>query len=49
MLVRVGGWDKTTLKVGDVITVYGYKSKNGSTVMRLQKLTLADGTLKDNL
>jgi hypothetical protein len=49
MLVRVGGWDKTTLKVGDVITVYGYKSKNGSTVMRLQKLTRADGTLKDNL
>ena len=49
MLVRVGGWDKTTLKVGDVITVYGYKSKNGSTVMRLQKLMLADGTLKDNL
>jgi DNA/RNA endonuclease YhcR with UshA esterase domain len=49
MLVRVGGWDKNTLKPGDVITVYGYRAKNGTTVMRLQKLTLADGTVKDNL
>jgi len=49
MLVRVGGWDKATLKPGDVITVFGYRARNGSPVMRLQKLTLADGTLKDNL
>jgi hypothetical protein len=49
MLVRVGGWDKNTLKPGDVITVFGYRAKNGSPVMRLQKLTLADGTVKDNL
>ena len=49
MLVRVGGWDKNTLKTGDVITVFGYRARNGTTVMRLQKLTLADGTVKDNL
>ena len=49
MLVRVGGWDKTTLKAGDVITVSGYRAKNGATLMRLQKLALADGTVKDNL
>jgi hypothetical protein len=49
MLVRVGGWDKNTLKPGDVITVFGYRAKNGTPVMRLQKLTLADGTVKDNL
>lgn len=49
MLVRVGGWDKNTLKVGDVITVYGSRAKNGTTVMRLQKLMFADGTVKDNL
>ena len=49
MLVRVGGWDKTTLKPGDAITVFGYRSRNGSPVMRLQRLTLADGTVKDNL
>lgn len=49
MLVRAGGWDKNTLKVGDVITVYGYRARGGQTVLRLQKLTLPDGTLKDNL
>jgi DNA/RNA endonuclease YhcR with UshA esterase domain len=49
MLVRAGGWDKNTLKVGDVITVYGYRGKNGALVIRLQKLTLAVGTVKDNL
>ncbi len=49
MLVRAGGWEKNTLKVGDVITVYGYRGKNGAMVIRLQKLTLPDGTLKDNL
>jgi hypothetical protein len=49
MLVRVGGWDKQTLKPGDVITVFGYRARNGSPVMRLQKITLADGTVKDNL
>jgi hypothetical protein len=49
MLVRAGGWDKNTLKPGDVITVFGYRAKNGSTVLRLQKLTLPDGTMKDNL
>ena len=49
MLVRAGGWDKNTLKTGDVITVYGYRARNGSSVMRLQKLTLPDGTVKDNL
>jgi hypothetical protein len=49
MLVRVGGWDKTTLKVGDVITVFGYRAKTGAPVMRLQKLTMAYGTVKDNL
>jgi DNA/RNA endonuclease YhcR with UshA esterase domain len=49
MLVRVGGWDKNTLKPGDVITVSGYRARNGTTVLRLQKLILADGTVKDNL
>ncbi len=49
MLVRVGGWDKNTLKIGDVITVFGYRAKNGTPVMRLQKLTLGAGTVKDNL
>jgi hypothetical protein len=44
MLVRNGGWDKTTIKPGDVITVIGFRSKNGAYVLRLKKIILADGT-----
>lgn len=49
MLVRAGGWDKGTLKVGDVITASGYRGKGGALVLRLNKIALADGTVKDNL
>jgi Family of unknown function (DUF6152) len=43
MLVRVGGWDKDTLKPGDVITMSGFRSKNGSNILRLKTIVLADG------
>ena len=43
MLVRVGGWDKTTLKPGDIITAIGFRAKNGSNILRLKKIVLADG------
>ena len=44
MLVRNGGWDKTTLKAGDVITATGFRAKNGANILRLKKIVLADGT-----
>ena len=44
MLVRNGGWDKNTLKPGDVITAIGFQSKNGAKILRLKKIVLADGT-----
>jgi hypothetical protein len=44
MLVRNGGWDKNTLKPGDVITAVGFRSKNGAFILRLKKIVLADGT-----
>jgi len=44
MLVRNGGWDKNTLKPGDVITAVGFQSKNGALILRLKKIVLADGT-----
>ena len=44
MLVRNGGWDKTTLKPGDVITAIGFRVKNGANILRLKKIVLADGT-----
>jgi len=43
MLVRVGGWDKNTLKPGDVITAIGFRAKNGTPILRLKKIILADG------
>jgi hypothetical protein len=44
MLVRNGGWDKTTLKTGDVITATGFRAKNGTNILRLKEIVLADGT-----
>ncbi|HEV7968184.1 MAG TPA: DUF6152 family protein [Candidatus Acidoferrales bacterium] len=44
MLVRNGGWDKNTLKPGDVITATGFRAKNGTNILRLKKIVLADGT-----
>ena len=37
------GWDRTTLKPGDVITGIGYRHSDGSNVVQLQKIVLADG------
>ena len=44
MLVRNGGWDKNTLKPGDVITATGFRAKNGANILRLKKIVLSDGT-----
>jgi hypothetical protein len=44
MLVRNGGWDKNTLKPGDVITATGFRAKNGTNILRLKKIVLSDGT-----
>ena len=49
MLVRVGGWDKNTLKPGDVITMSGFRAKNGSDILRLKKIVLADGQERPDL
>ena len=38
-----GGWDRETLKPGDVITGIGYRFRNGSNVALLQKIVLASG------
>ncbi|MBZ5644195.1 MAG: hypothetical protein LAO19_15640 [Acidobacteriia bacterium] len=43
MLVRNGGWDKATLKPGDVITAIGFQARNGSKILRLKKIVLANG------
>jgi len=37
------GWDKTTLKMGDVITGIGYRFTDGSKILRLQRIVMASG------
>jgi hypothetical protein len=49
MLSRYGGWDRNTIKVGDVITFYGHRTKNGTPFMRLEKIVLSDGRELPNL
>jgi Family of unknown function (DUF6152) len=49
MLIRLGAWDKSTLKSGDVITATGHPTKNGAKVLRLQKIVLSDGREMGNL
>ena len=39
------GWSRTTLKPGDIVTIYVFQTKNGLTVGRLNKLVLSDGTV----
>jgi hypothetical protein len=42
MLFRVG-WKKEMIKAGDPLLVNGAPAKNGSKIMRLISLTLANG------
>ncbi len=37
------GWDRNTLKMGDVITAIGYRFSDGQNILRLQKVVMADG------
>ena len=39
------GWEKASVRPGDVITVYIYPSKEGNPAGRLNRLVLADGTV----
>ena len=39
----VGGWDRNTFKPGDVITVIGYRFKDGSHMAQVQKIVMASG------
>lgn len=41
--MEANGWDKTTLKPGDVITASGYQFSDGQKILRLEKIMFADG------
>jgi len=42
--LRRSGWTRNTVKVGDVISVSGYRARDGSNRANLATITLADGT-----
>ena len=37
------GWDKNTLKAGDVITATGYRFSDGQKILRLDRIVMASG------
>jgi hypothetical protein len=41
--MEANGWNKATLKPGDVITGTGYQFADGQKIIRLERVTLADG------
>jgi len=43
--VSLLGWTRSSLKPGDVITIYVFQSKTGLPVGRINKVLMADGTL----
>src|ERR1700686_4926279 len=38
-----GGWTKSSIKLGDIITISGYPTKSGSPEIWIQKVMLASG------
>jgi hypothetical protein len=43
----INGWDKNTLKPGDVITGIGFRFRDGSNAAQLQKIVMASGKEMD--
>ena len=43
----INGWDKNTLKPGDVVTGIGFRFSDGSNQAQLQKIVMASGKEMD--
>src|SRR6185436_967444 len=41
--MEANGWDKNTLKPGDVITATGFRFSDGQKILRLEKVVMAGG------
>jgi hypothetical protein len=41
--MAANGWDKNTLKAGDVITAIGYRFSDGQNILRLEKIQMSNG------
>ena len=42
-ILRRRGWNETSIKPGDRVTVEGYPARDGSSFMRVYRVTFADG------
>jgi len=42
--MEANGWTSTTVSPGDVITGVGYQFLDGQKIVRLERVTLADGS-----
>ena len=42
-ILRRRGWSEDSIKLGDQVTVDGYPARDGSTSMRVYRVTFADG------
>jgi hypothetical protein len=38
-----GGWRRDSVKIADVVTVYGFLARDGSKLVNMQRAVLADG------
>lgn len=41
--MAANGWEKATLKPGDVVTAIGYQFTDGQKILRLQKIIMPNG------
>ena len=44
-LLRRRGWTAESLKVGDMVTIDGWPSRDGSNYLRVQRVVRSDGTV----
>jgi hypothetical protein len=44
-LLRRRGWTKSSLTIGEVITIEGWRARDGSNYMRMRTIKRADGTV----
>jgi hypothetical protein len=44
ILARASGWNRNTLKAGEQIVLEGHRAKHGLKVIRVEKVSLPDGT-----
>lgn len=42
-ILRRRGWNETSIKAGDVVSVEGYPARDGTNFMRVYRVTYADG------